>query len=118
MPVRKAFRYFPYLAQWQMQRIMVFPWLGYVSHFTHSASLGTVMAYDRTSIVASDQHSNILKIHGQGWYDLYIQVADSQALEIWQECFEPCDPQDEPVSLPDSSSHDVLLLPLPPNPSP
>ncbi|CAO3599540.1 unnamed protein product [Absidia cylindrospora] len=132
MPVRKVFRYFPYLAQWQMQRIMVFPWLGYVSHFTHSTTHGTVMAYSRTSVAVDEGSSHILKIHGHGWHDLYIQVANKETMMIWQDCFEPCDPpsssdkmdtqdaavpgtppDDDGVILPDSSfSHDVLLLPV------
>jgi hypothetical protein len=34
MPIRKVFRYFPFLSQWEMHHIMVFPWLGYFSHFS------------------------------------------------------------------------------------
>jgi hypothetical protein len=37
MPVRKVFRYFPFLSQWEMHHIMVFPWLGYFSHFSVSS---------------------------------------------------------------------------------
>ncbi|KAI8089914.1 uncharacterized protein BX664DRAFT_144452 [Halteromyces radiatus] len=125
MPVRKVFRYFPYLAQWQMQRIMVFPWLGYVSHFAHHKSHGTVMGYSRTSL-EQDEGNYILRIHGQGWYDLYIQVANKETMEIWQTCFEPCDPprldqkdnEDDVSILPDSSfSHDLLLVPMTPTKS-
>jgi hypothetical protein len=36
MPTRKVFRYFPFLSQWEMHHIMVFPWLGYFSHFSVS----------------------------------------------------------------------------------
>lgn len=36
MPIRKVFRYFPFLSQWEMHHIMVFPWLGYFSHFSVS----------------------------------------------------------------------------------
>ncbi|KAI8371182.1 hypothetical protein EDC96DRAFT_439588 [Choanephora cucurbitarum] len=36
LPVRKAFRYFPFLSQWEMHHIMVFPWLNYFSHFSVS----------------------------------------------------------------------------------
>ncbi|KAI7907470.1 7 transmembrane sweet-taste receptor of 3 GCPR-domain-containing protein [Cokeromyces recurvatus] len=34
MPIRKVFRYFPYLSQWKMNHVMLFPWLGYFSHFS------------------------------------------------------------------------------------
>jgi hypothetical protein len=43
MPIRKVFRYFPFLSQWEMHHIMVFPWLGYFSHF--SVSLYNVYMY-------------------------------------------------------------------------
>ncbi|KAI9251238.1 hypothetical protein BY458DRAFT_562568 [Sporodiniella umbellata] len=36
MPIRIVFRYFPFLSQWEMHHIMVFPWLGYFSHFSVS----------------------------------------------------------------------------------
>lgn len=36
MPIRKVFRYFPYLSQWEMHHVMVFPWLGYFSHYSVS----------------------------------------------------------------------------------
>lgn len=39
MPIRKVFRYFPFLSQWEMHHIMVFPWLGYFSHFSVKFSL-------------------------------------------------------------------------------
>lgn len=39
MPVRKVLRYFPFLSQWEMHHIMVFPWLGYFSHFSVSFHL-------------------------------------------------------------------------------
>lgn len=34
MPMRRVFRYFPFLAQWDMLHIMVFPWSGYFSYFS------------------------------------------------------------------------------------
>ncbi|KAI9289069.1 hypothetical protein BC943DRAFT_128114 [Umbelopsis sp. AD052] len=36
MPMRRVFRYFPFLAQWEMLHIMVFPWSGYFSFFSVS----------------------------------------------------------------------------------
>lgn len=39
MPIRKVFRYFPFLSQWEMHHIMVFPWLGYFSHFSVNSQL-------------------------------------------------------------------------------
>ncbi|CAO3611813.1 unnamed protein product [Cunninghamella echinulata] len=89
MPVRKVFRYFPFLSQWQMQRIMVFPWLGYVSHFSESKNHGTVMNYSHATMEMEEMDSYVLKIHGQGWYDLYIQVANKETMSIWLKCFQP-----------------------------
>lgn len=39
MPMRRVFRYFPFLAQWDMLHIMVFPWSGYFSYFSVSSAL-------------------------------------------------------------------------------
>lgn len=135
MPVRKVFRYFPFLSQWQMQRIMVFPWLGYVSHFSETKSHGSVMNYSHATVEMKEMDSYVLKIHGQDWYDLYIQVANKETLSIWQKCFQPshqttlnhslidqCSDKDdndeeeeedeEDIIRTDSTlSHDLLLVP-------
>lgn len=48
IPIRKAFRYFPFLSQWEMHHIMVFPWLGYFSHFSVSLSKKKKLAHSHT----------------------------------------------------------------------
>ncbi|KAI8376578.1 uncharacterized protein BYT42DRAFT_605670 [Radiomyces spectabilis] len=87
MPIRKVFRYFPYLAQWEMQHIMVFPWLGYFSHFSERAKTGTVMSYSQATVHSAQLEDYVLKVHGQGLYDMYIQVSSLAAMETWQRCF-------------------------------
>jgi hypothetical protein len=34
LPVRKAFRYFPFLSQWKMRKLMIFPRLRYISYYS------------------------------------------------------------------------------------
>ncbi|KAI8644802.1 hypothetical protein BD408DRAFT_430233, partial [Parasitella parasitica] len=87
MPIRKVFRYFPFLSQWEMHHIMVFPWLGYFSHFSKHAKKGTVMSYQQASIFSAKLEDYVLKIHGQGWHDMYIQLPNVNALNTWEQCF-------------------------------
>ncbi|RCH82206.1 hypothetical protein CU097_002060, partial [Rhizopus azygosporus] len=53
MPVRKVFRYFPYLSQWEMHHVMVFPWLGYFSHYSKDAKKGMVMSYTEATVYSA-----------------------------------------------------------------
>ncbi|KAL7319878.1 hypothetical protein PS15m_002964 [Mucor circinelloides] len=87
MPIRKVFRYFPFLSQWEMHHIMVFPWLGYFSHFSKYAKKGTVMSYHQASVYSAKLEDYVLKIHGQGWSDMYIQLPNLNALNTWEQCF-------------------------------
>ncbi|CAO3619185.1 unnamed protein product [Mucor hiemalis] len=87
MPVRKVLRYFPFLSQWEMHHIMVFPWLGYFSHFSKFAKKGTVMSYRHASVYSATLEDYVLKIHGQGWCDMYIQLPNLNALHTWEQCF-------------------------------
>lgn len=34
LPIRKAFRYFLFLSQWKMRKLMIFPRLGYLSYYS------------------------------------------------------------------------------------
>ncbi|KAI8098409.1 7 transmembrane sweet-taste receptor of 3 GCPR-domain-containing protein [Gilbertella persicaria] len=87
MPIRKVFRYFPWLSQWEMHHIMVFPWLGYFSHFSKHAKKGTVMSYSHVSVYSTKLEDYVLKIHGQGWSDMYIQLPSLNSLQMWEQCF-------------------------------
>ncbi|GAA5809575.1 hypothetical protein MFLAVUS_002986 [Mucor flavus] len=87
MPIRKVFRYFPFLSQWEMHYVMVFPWLGYFSHFSKCAKKGTVMSYHHASVYSAKLEDYVLKVHGQGWCDMYIQLPNLNALNTWEQCF-------------------------------
>ncbi|KAI9487658.1 MAG: 7 transmembrane sweet-taste receptor of 3 GCPR-domain-containing protein [Benjaminiella poitrasii] len=87
MPVRKVFRYFPFLSQWEMHHVMVFPWLGYFSRFPKNAKKGMVMSYHQATIYSAKLEDYVLKIHCRGWSDIYVQLPNLNALNTWEQCF-------------------------------
>lgn len=87
MPVRRVFRYFPFLSHWEMQHMMVFPCLGYFSFFSEKTKEGAVMSYRDVSVHSAQLDEYVLKIHGHGLYDLYIQLPDLNALTTWESVF-------------------------------
>ncbi|CAO3599299.1 unnamed protein product [Absidia cylindrospora] len=84
VPARKVLRYFPFLSQWEMLHMMVFPWLGYFTYLSESTKQGRVMAYDHATMETTELENYVLKIQGQGVYDMYIQVPTMEALELWE----------------------------------
>lgn len=117
IPIRKAFRYFPFLSQWEMHHIMVFPWLGYFSHFSKGAKKGTVVPYHHVTVYSAKLEAYVLKIHGQGWYDMYIQLPTLTSLNTWQQCFnqkrpdyhDPIQQKSTDPPIESAFSHDLLL---------
>ncbi|KAJ2961929.1 hypothetical protein NQZ79_g2877 [Umbelopsis isabellina] len=109
LPLRRIHKYFPFLAHWEMQDIMVFPTSGYFSHFSvtitledninphipltfpfpyqHLTNHGQVFAYKEVSIFSSESEAYILKIHGTGYTDIHIQVETMKDLEDWRHYF-------------------------------
>ncbi|KAI8888725.1 periplasmic binding protein-like I [Backusella circina FSU 941] len=47
---------------------------------------GTMFSYHHASVHSSQPEGYVLKIHGQGLYDVYLQVADFTIMESWQAC--------------------------------
>ncbi|KAL0135191.1 periplasmic binding protein-like I [Mucor lusitanicus] len=88
VPVRKAFKYFPFLSQWKMRRLMIFPRFGYISYYSEKTKKGTMISYTHASVYNSTnpEESFILKIHGQDKYDVYIQLGDFITMESWKAC--------------------------------
>ncbi|CEP09881.1 hypothetical protein [Parasitella parasitica] len=90
VPVRKAFKYFPFLSQWKMRRLMIFPRFGYISYYSEKTKKGTMIAYSHASVYNSTNEEGeeefILKIHGQDKYDVYIQLGDFITMESWKAC--------------------------------
>jgi hypothetical protein len=111
LPLRRIHRYFPFLAHWEMQDIMVFPSTGYFSHFSviaiyrlyvdrvhlylinlsiphqHLTNHGQVFAFKEVSIYSAQPETYILKIHGTGYTDIHIQVESMKDLEDWTHYF-------------------------------
>lgn len=67
--------------------MMVFPCLGYFSFFSEKTKEGAVMSYRDVSVHSAQLDEYVLKIHGQGLYDLYIQLPDLNALTTWESVF-------------------------------
>lgn len=45
------------------------------------------MSYYQASIYSSKPEDYVLRIHGQGWHDMYIQLPNLNALHTWEQCF-------------------------------
>jgi hypothetical protein len=45
------------------------------------------MSYHQASIYSAKLEDYVLKVHGQGWYDMYIQLPNLNALNTWEQCF-------------------------------
>ncbi|KAK4518242.1 choline phosphate cytidylyltransferase [Mucor velutinosus] len=88
VPVRKAFKYFPFLSQWKMRRLMIFPRFGYISYYSEKTKKGTMISYTHASVYSSTnpEEDFILKIHGQDKHDVYIQLGDFITMESWKAC--------------------------------
>ncbi|KAI9264650.1 periplasmic binding protein-like I, partial [Helicostylum pulchrum] len=86
LPVRKSFRYFPFLTQWKMRRLMIFPRLGYISYYSTQSKKGTMISYTHASVYSSKPEEYVLKIHGQDVHDVFIQLGDFVTMESWQAC--------------------------------
>lgn len=110
MPVRRVFRYFPLLAHWEMEHIMVFPWLGYFSYFSERTKEGAVMSYVEATVYSAQLEDYVLKVTGQGWYDMYIQLPDLDALHTWQRTFN-CQHQDSKKGSNQQQEYSFLCTP-------
>lgn len=86
VPVRKTFKYFPFLSQWKMRRLMIFPRFGYISYYSEKTKKGTMISYSHASVYNTEEDAFILKIHGQDKYDVYIQLGDFITMESWKAC--------------------------------
>ena len=86
VPVRKTFKYFPFLSQWKMRRLMIFPRFGYISYYSEKTKKGTMISYSHASVCNTEEDAFVLKIHGQDKYDVYIQLGDFITMESWKAC--------------------------------
>lgn len=44
------------------------------------------MSYHQVTVYSSKLEDYVLKVHGQGWYDMYIQLPNLNALQLWENC--------------------------------
>lgn len=44
------------------------------------------MSYHQVTVYSSKLEDYVLKVHGQGWYDMYIQLPNLNALQMWEKC--------------------------------
>jgi hypothetical protein len=45
------------------------------------------MSYHHASVYSAKLEDYVLKIHGQGWCDMYIQLPNLNAMNTWEQCF-------------------------------
>ncbi|KAI8376579.1 uncharacterized protein BYT42DRAFT_534211 [Radiomyces spectabilis] len=83
MPVQLVFKYFPYMAAWDMKQIVLMPGIKYFSYFSERTHKGSVFGYSRASIASCVPEAYVLKVHGLGLSDILIQVANASDLEQW-----------------------------------
>ncbi|KAI7872294.1 7 transmembrane sweet-taste receptor of 3 GCPR-domain-containing protein [Spinellus fusiger] len=101
MPIQHVFRYLPFLAAWDMKNIILFPGHGYFSWISVSclyillffitlihilqerSNKGRVFGYSHASFASLSPEAFVVKVHGLGFYDVYIQVSDQNSLEQW-----------------------------------
>ncbi|EPB88722.1 hypothetical protein HMPREF1544_04481 [Mucor circinelloides 1006PhL] len=87
VPVQQVFKYFPFLAAWEMMSIVLMPGISYFSFFSEKSSRGKVFAYSGSSIERSRPNEYILKIHGIGMSNVLMQVESEKDLIKWNYWF-------------------------------
>lgn len=45
------------------------------------------MSYHHASVYSAKLEDYVLKVHGQGWCDMYIQLPNLNAMNTWEQCF-------------------------------
>lgn len=45
------------------------------------------MSYHNASVYSAKLEDYVLKVQGQGWCDMYIQLPNLNALNAWEQCF-------------------------------
>lgn len=45
------------------------------------------MSYHHASVYSAKLEDYVLKVHGQGWCDMYIQLPNLAAMNTWEQCF-------------------------------
>ncbi|KAL4206055.1 periplasmic binding protein-like I [Rhizopus microsporus] len=87
VPVQYAFRYFSFLAAWEMAQVILMPDISYLSFYSKKSGNGRAFKYHGATIVSSKEGSYVLKVHGLGLWDLLIQVEQEKELLEWHDWF-------------------------------
>ncbi|KAI9300663.1 hypothetical protein BJ944DRAFT_272660 [Cunninghamella echinulata] len=87
MPLQRVFRYFPFLSTWNMQQIVLLPDASYFSYFSEQSFTGSIFRYSHATIHSSKREAYLLKVHGYGLTDIFIQVKNEQDLQQWYTWF-------------------------------
>lgn len=76
-----------------------------------------MVPYHHVTVYSAKLEAYVLKIHGQGWYDMYIQLPTLTSLNTWQQCFnqkrpdyhDPIQQKSTDPPIESAFSHDLLL---------
>ncbi|KAI8373243.1 uncharacterized protein BYT42DRAFT_536616 [Radiomyces spectabilis] len=97
IPIQVSFKWFPFLSAWDMKNVILFPRVGYFSFFSEATNKGKVFSYTHaTNVSSSSTEGHVLKVHGTGFYDVYIQLATRDDAECWHTWFNSKDPGFDP----------------------
>ncbi|KAI8640133.1 hypothetical protein BD408DRAFT_445423 [Parasitella parasitica] len=87
VPIQQVFKYFPFLAAWDMMSVVLMPSISYFSFFSEKTCKGKVFAYSGSTIETSRSNEYILKIHGLGMFNVLMQVESEKELIKWNDWF-------------------------------
>ncbi|KAF9109128.1 hypothetical protein BGX27_007966 [Mortierella sp. AM989] len=108
MGIKFQNRYFPFISNWCMRRVALFPTGRYFTCFElGKPETGRTFTYTSVGIHSCAPGSYILKVVGCGHYDFLIQVRDEERLVYWHSLFEN---QNQNMHNPFSSSNGVVSL--------
>lgn len=108
VPVQYVFKYFPYLAAWEMMQIVLMPGITYFSFFSEKSNKGKVFPYSGSSIASNKCGEYTLKIHGLGMFDVLMQVESEKDLMQWNSWFNSRHDNDDNVRTSNYYPNDTL----------
>ncbi|KAF9113786.1 Metabotropic GABA-B receptor subtype 2, isoform C [Mortierella sp. AM989] len=89
MGVKFQNRYMPFLANWCMRRVVLFPMDKYFTAFeSGKPEAGRTFTYKAVYIHSKEPDSYILRVTGHGRFDFLFQVKDEERLMYWYSLFE------------------------------
>ncbi|KAI8979829.1 hypothetical protein BDF20DRAFT_871929 [Mycotypha africana] len=86
-PIQQVFKYFPFLAAWEMMSVVLMPTISYFSIYSDKVKKGKVIAYKGATIKSCVPKQYVLKVHGQGMTNILMQVESEKILLCWYDWF-------------------------------